>query len=80
MAVFSNRFPQNVPGKFYVDDQCTDCALCREVAPNNFRRFDKGGYSYVYRQPTTPEEIALCQLGVEGCPMGAVGNDGDKPQ
>ncbi len=80
MAIFSNRVPQNVPGKFYIDDQCTDCDLCRELAPNNIRRFDEGGYSYVYSQPATPEEIAACQEGVEGCPTFAVGNDGDNPQ
>jgi len=77
MAVFSDRFPQNVPGKFYVDDRCTDCDLCRETAPNNFTRDGVGGHSYVYKQPATPEEIALCQESVEGCPTSAVGNDGE---
>jgi hypothetical protein len=30
---FSERLPQNVPGKFYVTEQCLDCAHCREIAP-----------------------------------------------
>ena len=47
------------PGKFYVDDQCIDCDLCRETAPANFTRSDDGGYSYVFKQPTTPEEEDL---------------------
>lgn len=80
MAIFAERYPQNVPGKYYVTDQCTDCDLCREAAPNNIRRNDEGGYSYVYRQPTTPEEIAACEEGVQGCPTEAVGNDGDQDQ
>jgi ferredoxin len=78
MATFQNRFPKNIPGKYYIDDQCTDCDLCRETAPNNIRRDDEMGMSYVYRQPTTPDEIAACEEGVGGCPTEAVGNDGDK--
>lgn len=78
MATFANRSPQNVPGRYYVDDQCLDCDLCRELAPKNIRRHDEGGYAYVYRQPTTPEETAACEMGVWGCPMEAVGNDGDQ--
>ena len=77
MSNFINRHPRNVPGRFYVDADCTDCDLCRETAPNNIRRDDRHGYAYVYRQPITPDEIALCEEGVEGCPTSAVGNDGD---
>jgi ferredoxin len=79
MADFFNRYPQNVPGKYYIDHQCTDCDLCRETAPNNIRRNDEGGHSYVFRQPETPEETALCEEGVAGCPTEAVGNDGNQP-
>lgn len=78
MANFEERYPQNVAGKYYITVQCTDCDLCRAQAPNNIRRNDEGGHSYVYRQPTTPEEIVACEEGVDGCPTGAVGDDGDK--
>ncbi len=78
MADFENRYPLNVPGKFYVDDQCTDCDLCRETAPNNVKRDDRMGHSYVYKQPETVEEHELLMEGVRGCPTEAVGNDGDK--
>jgi ferredoxin len=40
MADAANKYPENVEGKFYVDDQCIDCDLCRETAPANFRRND----------------------------------------
>ena len=76
MAAFTNRYLDNVAGKFYVDDQCIDCDLCRETAPNNFTRNEDGGYSYVYRQPGTPEEETLCKEAMEGCPVEAIGNDG----
>ena len=76
MAVFANRYSDNVPGKFYVDDQCIDCDLCRETAPDNFTRNEDGGYSFVYKQPTSPDEETLCKEAMEGCPVEAIGQDG----
>ncbi len=76
MAELENKYPENVPGKFYVDDQCIDCDLCRETAPDNFTRNDDGGYSYVYKQPGTPEEEAKCIEAMEGCPVEAIGDNG----
>jgi len=76
MATITNRYLDNVPGKFYVDDQCIDCDLCRETAPNNFTRNEDGGYSYVFKQPTSSDEEALCKEAMEGCPVEAIGNDG----
>ena len=77
MADIANKYAENVSGKFYVDDQCIDCDLCRETAPVNFTRSDDGGYSYVFKQPTTPEEEALCKEAMEGCPVEAIGNNGE---
>lgn len=76
MADKENRYPDNVPGKFYVDNNCIDCDLCRETAPDNFTRNDDGGYSYVYKQPTTADEESLCREAMEGCPVEAIGSDG----
>jgi ferredoxin len=76
MADVANKYPENVAGKFYVDDQCIDCDLCRETAPASFKRNDDGGHTYVYKQPETPEEQALCKEAMEGCPVEAIGNDG----
>jgi len=76
MAVLANKHKENVGGKYYVDDQCIDCDLCRETAPNNFTRSDDGGYSYVFKQPSTPEEEAQSKEAMEGCPVEAIGSDG----
>ena len=76
MADITNRYPDNVAGKFYVDDQCIDCDLCRETAPNNFTRNEDGGYSYVFKQPTSSAEEVLCKEAMEGCPVEAIGQDG----
>ena len=77
MASFPNKYPDNVAGKFYVDDQCIDCDLCRETAPDNFTRNEDGGYSLVFKQPVTPAEHTKCKEAMEGCPVEAIGNDGD---
>ncbi len=76
MADREEKQPENVSGKFYVDEQCIDCDLCRDHAPDFFTRSDDGGYSYVYNQPTTEEGIELCTEALEDCPVEAIGNDG----
>ena len=80
MADKDDKWPLNVPGKFYVDEQCIDCDLCRETAPDYFKRDDDGGYSYVYNQPDASDDdaIALCMEALEGCPVEAIGEDGDE--
>ncbi len=78
MADKSDKWEDNVSGKFYVDEQCIDCDLCRETAPDYFTRNEDGGYSYVYKQPTTPEGIEECMEALEGCPVDAIGDDGDE--
>src|SRR5205809_7339253 len=80
MADVANKYPENAAGKFYVDEQCLDCDLCRETAPANFKRNDDGGHSYVYKQPEPPEEEGPCKEAMEGCPVEAIGNDGTYDQ
>ena len=76
MANKADKWAQNIGGKFYVDQQCIDCDLCRETAPANFTRNDDGGHSYVYKQPENEEEEALCKEAMEGCPVEAIGDNG----
>ncbi len=78
MADLEDKNPESVVGKFYVDSQCIDCDLCRETAPENFQRSDEEGYSYVYKQPGNDEEHALCMEALEGCPVEAIGEDGEE--
>jgi|TARA_R110000868_G_scaffold83472_1_gene235568 ferredoxin len=76
MADKEDKWAENVEGKFYVDEQCIDCDLCRETAPDNFTSETDGGYSYVYKQPESDEELELCVEAMEGCPVDAIGDDG----
>ena len=39
-------------------------------------RSDDNGYSYVYKQPETEEDIELCNEALNECPVEAIGNDG----
>ena len=77
MADKENRLPENVPGRFYVDDQCIDCDACRELAPAFFQRNDDRGYSFVHKQPETEDDADLCREALEGCPVEAIGENGD---
>ncbi len=77
MADPTQKLPENVAGKYYVDAQCIDCDVCRVTAPGNFQRSDQKGYSYVFRQPADPEEEAQCQEAMDCCPVEAIGSDGE---
>lgn len=76
MAEIEEKLSDNTAGKFYVDSQCIDCDVCRDTAPKNFMRNDENGYSYVYHQPATPEELSLCEEARDACPVEAIGDDG----
>ena len=39
-------------------------------------RSDENSYSFVYKQPETEDENALCQEAMSCCPVEAIGNDG----
>lgn len=76
MPDLTSKYPENVPGKYYVDASCIDCDRCRSTAPEFFIRQDDGGYSFVHRQPETPEEIALAEAAKDECPTESIGHDG----
>jgi len=73
MADITKKWPDNKAGKFFVDDQCIDCDACRTEAPLNFTRNDEHGYSFVYKQPSGPDEEEQCQAALEACPVEAIG-------
>ncbi len=77
MADIAKRYPDNVAGKYYVDRECGDCDTCSRRLPDIFRRNEACGYSYVYRQPTIPDEADACDEMVGDCPYDAIGADGD---
>ena len=78
MALKEDKFPDNVPGKFYVDFECILCSVCTDCAPNNFKISDDGDHDVVYKQPETEEELDQCYEAMECCPVEAIGDDGDE--
>ena len=76
MADVTKKWPQNVPGEYYVDEDCIDCNLCSEIAPDNFSVEMDEGHDFVKKQPETEEEKTLCEEAMESCPVESIGNDG----
>ena len=76
MAEKNQKTPKNVPGPWYVDDQCTACNLCVDTAPSQFSLDEGDDFAYVAKQPVTDEEKKACQESLESCPSESIGNDG----
>jgi ferredoxin len=73
----TDKVEENVAGAYYVDSSCIDCDVCRDTAPDNFMRSDQNSYSFVFKQPETPDETRLCEEALTCCPVEAIGNDGE---
>jgi ferredoxin len=74
MADLSSRLSINSVGKYYVDNTCIDCDLCRQTS-DCFDRDEDLGFSYVKTQPTTQSEIEKVEEAIAGCPVNAIGDD-----
>lgn len=76
MADKTKKYPENKPGKYYVDRECIACDACVMTAPQFFSMDQDDGHAFVTVQPTAPEDEDLCREAMEGCPVEAIGNDG----
>ena len=77
MADKTRKLPENVPGKWYVDDACTPCRVCLDEAPQLLKYRDDESAVYFYKQPENEEEESAAQRAMDVCPTLAIGNDGD---
>ena len=75
MADPDHKVKENVPGAFYVDENCIGTCFCCDEAPDNIKMSDEG-YAYFYKQPETPVEKQQCKAALTGCPVNAIGDDG----
>ncbi len=75
MADKTTKWPQNVPGRYYVDESCIASDFCVAAAPNNFK-MDESGHAYVFKQPENEEEERQCREALAGCPVSAIGDNG----
>lgn len=75
MADQESKVPENVPGAFYVDDQCIACDACVTEAPGFFQMNDEEGYAFVFKQPSNKNDIETCMNALYACPVDAIGDD-----
>ncbi len=77
MANKGAKVPENVSGKYYVDDQCIACGVCEGSAPENFKMNDDGSHAFCFKQPANDGEEAACKDGMGSCPTNSIGDDGN---
>ena len=78
MADLKTKWKDNTPGKVFVDQSCIACDACVLSAPNNFAMHEEDGHAFVSKQPAGAEEEAACKEAMDGCPVEAIGDFGDK--
>ncbi|KAM0840132.1 hypothetical protein ACQ4PT_059855 [Festuca glaucescens] len=69
----NRRRSQNVSGEFFVDERCIDCATCRWMAPEVFKRVD--GMSAVAAQPSSDEDRTKALQALLSCPTASIHTD-----
>jgi ferredoxin len=72
-----SKWPENISGKFYVDNQCIACDACVVEAPRFFSMNKNKGHAFVIAQPKSAKDLEECIEALESCPVEAIGNDGD---
>lgn len=77
MADKEDKWPENTKGKYYVDQACIACDACVTSAPDNFIMDEEMGHAYVVKQPGDETEEEMCVEALEGCPVEAIGSDGE---
>ncbi len=77
MADGSGKYSENVPGKYYVTQECIGCGACAEEAPDNFSASEDGTFYYVSKQPENSTEEDKVRAAMESCPAEAIFDDGD---
>lgn len=77
MADKSDKYDENVKGKFYVDRSCIACDACVTTAPDNFGMDEEDGHAFMIKQPIGEEEDEMCEEAMEGCPVECIGDDGE---
>jgi ferredoxin len=77
MADNTQKVPENVAGKWYVDDTCTPCHVCLDEAPQLLKYTEDESKVFFFKQPETPVEEQAADAAMAICPTGAIGDDGE---
>ncbi|MBT3586866.1 MAG: ferredoxin [Halobacteriovoraceae bacterium] len=73
MADQSSAWKVNIPGLYFVDDQCIACDACVTEAPNYFIIDEDEGHAFVKLQPTDEKGLIEAENALEACPVEAIG-------
>jgi ferredoxin len=70
------RHPLNVEGSWFVsisdsDESCIGCGVCYSDNPEFFGD-DDSGIAYMKKQPSSFEEVELCNEQKDACPASAI--------
>ena len=76
MANKNDIFPENIPGLFYVDQDCISCDTCTQIAGDFFKLTDDNDHAYVYQQPKSDYALLVCKRAMEECPVNSIGCNG----
>jgi ferredoxin len=63
----------NVPGPWFVDEECIACGRCVGEADDFFQL--GVDFSHVIKQPQTAEEEIMMENAREACPVQAIGKE-----
>jgi ferredoxin len=81
MANKNLKHKLNIDGAWFATDPddsdgegCIACNVCYTGAPDFFKE-DEDGNAYIYKQPQTAAEIAICDEQKDACPVASIGND-----
>jgi ferredoxin len=77
MADKTQKVPENLSGKWYVDDTCTPCHVCLDEAPQLLKYTEDESKVFFFKQPETPVEEQAADAAMAICPTGAIGDDGE---
>ncbi len=65
-------YEENVPGTYYVNDECIACDTCTDIADSFFALTQDYDHAYVCAQPQAKPDEQLCEEALEACPVAAI--------
>jgi ferredoxin len=71
----SRRRPENVPGCFFIDEECISCGACWRLAPTFIFSHPVHTFAFFSRQPVTDRETRVAEEALLICPVGAIGTE-----
>lgn len=77
MVSVAVRLQNNVPGKYYVTNECDGCGICFAQALQNFMYSNDSTFYFVCQQPADPREEEDIRQATELCPMNCIKDDGE---